>query len=134
MRPTPQNQDGMPLARCDGRNAIGQYLRGTSGSPGGSPKALRRVVNKAFLADMRLAWEKHGINVPPPFSWLTTLSRHLVERPQPSSGSPASGYGFALRTLTWRAAHTPPGRRLRFSRWSTPSAPWRAPAHKPRSA
>jgi ABC transporter substrate binding protein len=31
------------------------------GNPGGSPEALRRVVNKAFLTDMRKAWDKHGI-------------------------------------------------------------------------
>jgi hypothetical protein len=28
---------------------------------GGSPEATRRLVNKAFLQDMALAWRKHGI-------------------------------------------------------------------------
>jgi hypothetical protein len=31
------------------------------GNPGGSPEATRRAVNKAFLQDMRKAWDKHGM-------------------------------------------------------------------------
>ena len=31
------------------------------GNPGGSPEAMRRVVNKAFLQDMRKAWDKLGM-------------------------------------------------------------------------
>ena len=38
----------------------GRFARGYSGCPGGSPDAVRRVVNKAFLQDMAIAWQKHG--------------------------------------------------------------------------
>jgi hypothetical protein len=31
-----------------------------SGNPGGSPETQRRLVNKAFLQDMALAWRKFG--------------------------------------------------------------------------
>ena len=39
----------------------GKFAPGVSGNPGGSPEAMRRVVNKAFLQDMRKAWDKHGM-------------------------------------------------------------------------
>jgi hypothetical protein len=38
----------------------GRFAPGVSGNPGGSPDAVRRVVNKAFLQDMAIAWRKHG--------------------------------------------------------------------------
>jgi hypothetical protein len=38
----------------------GRFAPGASGNPGGSPDAVRRVVNKAFLQDMAIAWRKHG--------------------------------------------------------------------------
>src|SRR5262245_42119588 len=63
MRPTPQNQDAMPLARRDERNAKGQYLPGVSGNPGGSPEATRRAFNKRFLLDLAEDWQQHGREV-----------------------------------------------------------------------
>src|SRR5438445_12687284 len=39
----------------------GRFAPGVSGNPGGSPEALRRMVNKAFLNDMAIAWRKHGM-------------------------------------------------------------------------
>jgi hypothetical protein len=38
----------------------GRFAPGISGNAGGSPDAVRRVVNKAFLQDMAIAWRKHG--------------------------------------------------------------------------
>jgi hypothetical protein len=35
-------------------------LQREEGNPGGSPEAMRRVVNKAFLQSMRKAWDKYG--------------------------------------------------------------------------
>jgi hypothetical protein len=43
----------------DGR-INGRFAPGFSGNAGGSPDAVRRVVNKAFLQDMAIAWQKHG--------------------------------------------------------------------------
>lgn len=43
----------------DGR-INGRFAPGYSGNAGGSPDAVRRVVNKAFLQDMAIAWQKHG--------------------------------------------------------------------------
>src|SRR5499427_1616600 len=63
MRPTPQNQDAMPLARRSERNAKGQYLPGVSGNPGGSPEATRRAFNKRFLLDLAEDWQQHGREV-----------------------------------------------------------------------
>src|SRR5262245_38186877 len=63
MRPTPQNQDAMPLARRSERNAKGQYLPGFSGNPGGSPEATRRAFNKRFLLDLAEDWQQHGREV-----------------------------------------------------------------------
>src|SRR5215467_10492114 len=63
MRPTPQNQDAMPLARRRERNAKGQYLPGFSGNPGGSPEATRRAFNKRFLLDLAEDWQQHGREV-----------------------------------------------------------------------
>jgi hypothetical protein len=39
----------------------GKFAPGVSGNPGGSPEATRRAVNKAFLQDMRKAWDKLGM-------------------------------------------------------------------------
>jgi hypothetical protein len=53
-----RNRDTVPQVingRINGRFALGH-----SGNPGGSPDAVRRVVNKAFLQDMAIAWRKHG--------------------------------------------------------------------------
>src|SRR5215472_6805513 len=63
MRPTPQNQDAMPLARRRERNAKGQYLPGFSGNPGGSPEATRRAFNKRFLLGLAEDWQQHGREV-----------------------------------------------------------------------
>ena len=54
------------------RGSVRRYLRARSisrstftlgevGNPGGSPEATRRQVNKAFLQDMRKAWDKNGM-------------------------------------------------------------------------
>ena len=37
------------------------FTLGEVGNPGGSPEATRRQVNKAFLQDMRKAWDTHGM-------------------------------------------------------------------------
>ena len=63
MRPTPQNQDAMPLPRRSERNTKGQYLPGVSGNPGGSPEATRRAFNKRFLLDLAEDWQQHGREV-----------------------------------------------------------------------
>ena len=52
------NRDTVPQV-INGR-VNGKFAPGLSGNPGGSPDAVRRVVNKAFLQDMAIAWRKHG--------------------------------------------------------------------------
>lgn len=41
------------------RSAKGQFLPGQSGNPGGMDSNKRRL-NQRFVADVRMAWEKHG--------------------------------------------------------------------------
>jgi hypothetical protein len=52
------NRDTVPQV-INGR-INGRFAPGYSGNAGGSPDAVRRVVNKAFLQDMAIAWQKHG--------------------------------------------------------------------------
>ena len=52
------NRDTVPEV-TNGR-INGRFAPGYSGNAGGSPDAVRRVVNKAFLQDMAIAWQKHG--------------------------------------------------------------------------
>jgi hypothetical protein len=53
-----RNRDTVPQV-TNGR-INGRFAPGYSGNAGGSPDAVRRVVNKAFLQDMAIAWRKHG--------------------------------------------------------------------------
>jgi hypothetical protein len=53
-----RNRDTVPQV-TNGR-INGRFAPGYSGNAGGSPDAVRRVVNKAFLQDMAIAWQKHG--------------------------------------------------------------------------
>ena len=53
----------MPLAERHERNAKGQFLKGVSGNPGGSPEATRRAFNKRFLLDLAEDWQQHGREV-----------------------------------------------------------------------
>ncbi len=54
-------REGEPMT-SNGRNALGQFVRGNSGGPG-RPKGSRNRLGEEFLSDLYVDWMEHGASV-----------------------------------------------------------------------